>query len=126
MGGSAPYTHPLVVETIKMVEHGTWWCSERNDPEGQNFPELEYIPAIQRYLKVDADDPTRIVDSYINSWWSKQNDPENDNSYPFASHDFLMVHRPQVSNMLLSFNLSQVSSDPVHLERPTAGPICRW
>ena len=106
MGGSAPYTPLLIMETIKMVQDGTLGCLEHNDPEGKDFLELEYIPAIQRYLKVNADDPTHIADSYINSWWSKQNDPENYNSYPFAPHDFLVVHQPQVSNMLLSFNLS--------------------
>ncbi|KAF8229490.1 hypothetical protein L208DRAFT_1402071, partial [Tricholoma matsutake] len=33
-----------------MVQDGTLWCSECNDPEGKDFLELEYIPAIQRTI----------------------------------------------------------------------------
>ncbi|KAF8222582.1 hypothetical protein L208DRAFT_1413190 [Tricholoma matsutake] len=33
-----------------MVQDGTLWCSERNDPEGKDFLELGYIPAIQWYI----------------------------------------------------------------------------
>ncbi|KAF8224728.1 hypothetical protein L208DRAFT_1409643 [Tricholoma matsutake] len=33
-----------------MVQDGTLWCSECNDPEGKDFLELEYIPVIQRMI----------------------------------------------------------------------------
>ncbi|KAF8220461.1 hypothetical protein L208DRAFT_1416710, partial [Tricholoma matsutake] len=56
-----------------MVQDGTLWCLECNNPEGKDFLELEYILAIQRY-----------------------DDPKNYNSYPFAPHNFLVVHWPQI------------------------------
>jgi hypothetical protein len=30
-----------------MLQERTLWCGANNDPEGENFPELEYIPGIE-------------------------------------------------------------------------------
>jgi hypothetical protein len=99
-GGSGPYAHPLIVETTNMLQQ---WCTTTNDLPGIPFSELEYISGIQRYLEVDADDPTRIVDTYVNAWWHGECDGDNFIAYAFAPREYLEVHRPQVSNMFLSF-----------------------
>lgn len=82
-----------------MMQERVLWCGINNDPEGVNFPELEYIPGIERYLEVDADDPTRSVDAYNHAWWHDQGVEPSVLSYAFDPYNFLELHRPQVSNM---------------------------
>jgi hypothetical protein len=87
-----------------MLQQRMVWCTTNNDPDGVYFPELEYIAGIQRYLEVDPDDPTRIVDAYINAWWwGDYNAPPAFPSYAFDPHEYLELHQPQVSNMLIVF-----------------------
>jgi hypothetical protein len=86
-----------------MLQERTLWCGENNDPEGENFPELEYIPGIQRYLEVDADDATRSVDAYDHAWWQGDRGEPTVLSYAFEPYNFLALHRPQVSNVLIDF-----------------------
>ncbi|KAF8238312.1 hypothetical protein L208DRAFT_1387790, partial [Tricholoma matsutake] len=49
-----------------MVQDGTLWCSEHNDPEGKDFLELEYIPAIQRTI---WETTTHTHFLHTTSWW---------------------------------------------------------
>ncbi|KAF8226519.1 hypothetical protein L208DRAFT_1406931, partial [Tricholoma matsutake] len=49
-----------------MVQDGTLWCSECNDPEGKDFLELEYIPAIQRMIWRTT---THTHLLHTTSWW---------------------------------------------------------
>ncbi|KAF8226571.1 hypothetical protein L208DRAFT_1406906, partial [Tricholoma matsutake] len=49
-----------------MVQDGTLGCSERNDPEGKDFLELEYIPAIQRTIRRTM---THTHSLHTTSWW---------------------------------------------------------
>ena len=88
-----------------MLQQRVVWCTTSNDPEGIQFSEVEYIAGIQRYLEVDADDPTRIVQGYINAWWRSDDNQPDFPLYAFDPHDHLAVHRPQVSNMLVIYLL---------------------
>ncbi|KAF8224744.1 hypothetical protein L208DRAFT_1409673, partial [Tricholoma matsutake] len=49
-----------------MVQDGTLWCSEHNDPEGKDFMELEYILAIQRMIRRTT---THTHLLHTTSWW---------------------------------------------------------
>ncbi|KAF8222281.1 hypothetical protein L208DRAFT_1413673, partial [Tricholoma matsutake] len=49
-----------------MVQDGTLWCLEHNDPEGKDFLELEYIPAIQRTIQRTT---THTHLLHTTSWW---------------------------------------------------------
>ena len=46
---------------------------------------------------VDADDPTRIVDGYINAWWWSDYTQPDFALYAFDPHDHMELHQPQVS-----------------------------
>ena len=81
------------------------WCTTSNNPEGIQFPELEYVVDIQRYLEVDMDDPTQIVNRYINAWWWDNGKEPDFALYTFDPHDYLVDHRPQVHNMFHVFYL---------------------
>lgn len=86
-----------------MLQQRMIWCTTNNDPEGIHFSEKDYIAGIQRYLDVDTDDPTRIVDGYLNAWWWGDCNAPAFPSYAFDPYDYLEIHRPQVSNMHLVF-----------------------
>ena len=88
-----------------MLQQQVVWCTTSNDPEGIQFPELEYVVGIQRYLEVDMDDPTQIVNGYINAWWWDDGKELDFLSYAFDPHDYLAVHQPQVHNMFCVFYL---------------------
>jgi len=96
-GAGGPYTHPLILETSNMLQQWVVWCATSNDNEGIQFSEREYIASIERYLAVDADDPTRIVDGYINAWWWSDHTQPDFALYAFDPHDHMELHRPQVS-----------------------------
>jgi hypothetical protein len=103
-GASGPYTHPLILEMSNMMQERALWFTS-DDPQGLNFVETAFVAGIQRHLEVDADDPTRIVDGYLKAWWLNVGDEVDFPSYAFDPHEYLEVHRPQVSNMLLAFYL---------------------
>ena len=72
-------------------------CVTSNDHEGIQFLELEYIASIERYLVVDADDPTCIVDDYINAWWWSDYTQPDFALYAVNLHDNMKLHWPWVS-----------------------------
>ena len=105
-GAGGPYVHPLIMETLTMLQTPfLWWENPDNDADAIRSLEYNYITSIQRYLKVDGDDPTCIVDDYVNAWWKEDYrvDEVNLCSYVFnVPHtEHLAVHRPQVSNVNL-------------------------
>jgi hypothetical protein len=84
-----------------MLQGWAMWCSSSDNPDGTQFSEVEFVAGIQRYLEVDSDDPTRIVDGYLHAWWIDEGCHLDFPSYGFDPHDYLELHRPQVSNMFL-------------------------
>ena len=102
--GSAgsPYIHPLVLETLRMMQQPFMRRDKDNNGQSTRPAELEYITGLEKYLEVDVDDPTRIVDGYVNAWWWRQHyDDLELPSYVFVPQEYLEVHRPQVSNSIL-------------------------
>lgn len=73
-----------------------------NDTETRHLAEKQQIDKVKRYLAVDADDPTRIVNRYLNSWWLHDSEQLIIPSYAFVPEDYLTIHRPQVSILLLT------------------------
>lgn len=86
-----------------MLQERARWCTS-HDPQCLEFLETTFVAGIQRYLKVDADDPTRSVDAYLKAWWLNVGDELDFPSYAFDPQEYLEVHRPQVINKFqLSF-----------------------
>jgi hypothetical protein len=108
-----------------MLQQWMVWCTSQPDPEGLHFPETDYIDGIRRYLDVDADDPTRIVEGYLNGWWWVGTNAPSVPTYAFNPEQYLAGHRPQVCGMFLVFYfLSYIWLDSIHLARCTAGSVC--
>jgi len=83
-----------------------WWvgCCDRNQiPSTKEFQEVDYIASIETYLKVNANDPTCIVDAYFNGWWLLDAKELGFPSYAFDPYEYLVVHQPQVSTMLVHY-----------------------
>jgi hypothetical protein len=98
-----------------MLQQWAMWCTTSNNPDSIQFLEVEYVAGIQRYLEVDDDDPSRTVIGYLNAWWFDEGCHMDFPSYAFDPHDYLEIHRPQVSNMwliiyLLSIGLARFNS----------------
>ena len=55
------------------------------------------------YLKVDTNDTTCIVDAYFNGWWLLDAEELDFPSYAFNPYEYLAVHWPQVSTMLVCY-----------------------
>ena len=109
-----------------MLQQRVFWCAAGHDPEGIHFSEMEYVAGIQRYIEVEADDPTRIVGGYFKAWWHGGSNLAEIPSYASDPYEYLEVHRAQVSNIFLVLYLLSfmVWLDPIHLARYLAGPIC--
>jgi hypothetical protein len=52
-------------------------------------------------MEVDGDDPTCIVDTYLDTWWHDTSNPAKIPSYAYDPYDYLEIHHTQVSNILL-------------------------
>jgi hypothetical protein len=104
--GSAggPNIYPLVFQAFKMMQEPFQWWDPKHGADAIQSAELEHIAGIQRYLEVDGDDPTRIVDGYLNAWWHGEVLDQNLESYIFGPHEHLAVHRPQVSHICLGLH----------------------
>lgn len=127
MGASSPYAHLLILEMSNMLQQWAVWCATNSNPDKTPFFKAEYISGIQRYLKVDADDPTCTVNGYLYPWWLDDGCPFNFPSYAFNPHDYLEVHRPQVTNMFSSLVYYQYFClDSIHMARCMASSICHW
>ncbi|KAF8235514.1 hypothetical protein L208DRAFT_1392416 [Tricholoma matsutake] len=50
-----------------MVQDGTLWCLEHNDPEGKDFLELEYIPCKVNRMIQRTTTHTHLL--HTTSWW---------------------------------------------------------
>jgi hypothetical protein len=103
-GASGPYTHPLILEMLNMMEEWALYFTS-DDLQGLNFVETVFVAGLQSYLEVDANDPTCIVDGYLKGWWLNVGDEVDFPSYAFNPQEYLEVHRPQVSNMFPAFYL---------------------
>jgi len=84
-----------------MIEQWVGCCERNQIPSPKEFQEVDYIASIATYLEVDANDPTHIVDAYFNSWWLLDAEALDFPSYAFDPYEYLVVHRPQVSTMLV-------------------------
>jgi len=100
---AVPPTHPLILETSHMIEQWVGCCNRNWIPSAEEFQKVDYIAGIETYFEVGTNDPTHIVDAYFNAWWLLDAEELDFPSYAFNPYEYLVVHQPQVSTMLVCY-----------------------